>query len=728
MFTQPQDKEVFRDSKFNKTSNIPSLSSKIHKPSEKIDKDAREQEVFNKLPSIPIILEQDKTREEARVSPPLALNPTVEYSAPGSSSHKLIRSSMYTVPADEDLFELIGLPLLIVAQPFNESVAIPEYRTDYLHKCKECGSFPTVSDDLFRGQQESTYQFKCVMCGTTNDLPYDCPLLREPTVEYICEDSCISNRSWYSSDNLPKSDISLPSCRKWKEPCVVFMIDCSSTSRSNTGYIEFMEGLKNILASPDFSLFYSRLSVILVNDQVSVVSDGEMGYSVNIIHNIKGDYGLCAPLFIETENLTEERINSLIQTIESTPSSTFNISGGITTAIQLAAYTGGCKLISWLGGHDYTEIPEKLTQTAIDCGVSLTVFSTINSKLDKLYKTIMSTGGCVERENITSGVVEKIMQESFFRCSIRVVCSNGIKKRAVYSSGSSENISMISFPAMSAPTTFAVSFSVEDFLKEGESVYIQAIVEYINLSGESRTRILNLRLKASRLIQQVFTGMTMDAMFCGICKYICSDPLNMIENIRKAETSMVTALALYKRACAKDTSPSQLVLPDTIKGLPVLIQAVLKYPKVQLGPSVKIEFACEVMPLPVDRTFRLFYPRLVKISSLFTVRQIDDLIGERLSMRALDTEESYIMDTGCKTILWFGKGAVDYMDEMVQNEVVVSALDRLKEIYGVELKVLHCVQGELDAEFIGYMIEDQMGGYPKYQEYLGSLHGRIVKK
>ncbi|KAI5133488.1 protein transport protein SEC24 [Nematocida ausubeli] len=730
MFTQPHDKEVFRDSKFNKTSTAPSLSSKIHRPSDKMDKDAREQEVFRRLPAIPTILEQDKTREEERVSPPLSLNPDVEYSSAGSSSHKLIRSSMYTIPADEDLFELIGLPMLIVAQPFNDSVAVPEYRADYLYKCKECGSFPAAAqeDGLLRGQSENTCEFKCAMCGCSNEIVSECPSLKEHTVEYICEDSCAKDRSWYSSDNLPKSGMAMPSCRKWKEPCLIFMIDCSASSRGNTGYIEFMNGMRSILGSSDLSLFYRRFAIVLVNEEVSVVSDGEMGYALHVMHDVKGDYGLCAPLFIETESLTEERVTSLVQLIEGTPSSQFNIAGGVTVAVQLAAYTGGCKLMAWLGGSEYSEVPEQIAQTAVDCGVSICVFTSPHSKLSKLYKTVMSTGGSIERDGISVAVVEKIMQESFFRCAVRVVCSNGIKKRAVYSSGSSENISMISFPVMSASTAFSVSFSVEDFLKEGSSVHIQCIVEYISSMGENRVRIINISLKASRVMQQIFIGMAMDTMFCGMCKYICSDPINMVENVRKAETSMVTALSLYKRSCAKDTSPSQLVLPDTIKGLPVLMQAVLKYPKVQLGPSVKIELACELMPLPVDRTFRMFYPRLVKISSLFTVGGIDDLMGERLSMRTLDSDESYIMDTGCKTILWFGKDAVDYIDEMIQNEVVIAALERLKETYGVELKVTHCIQGELDADFIGYMVEDQMGGYPKYQEYLGSLHGKIVKK
>ncbi|KAH9386786.1 protein transport protein SEC24 [Nematocida major] len=720
MFSHSQDKDVFRDNAFNRTNNVPSLSTRMNKPASS-DRDAREHEVFSRLPSIPQILEHDKVREDARASPPYALNPGVKYSSEGAS-HLMMRSSMYVVPADEDLFELVGLPLLVSVQPFNSAVAIPEYRMDYLTKCTECSSFPTPMND------DTTYQYKCAMCGTMNKVQADCPSLLEYSTDYVCEGVHSKDRSWYSSSTLPKGNLQLPSCRKWNEPSVVFMIDCSMVSKNTAGYAEYINAMKNILLSKEFSLFYRRFAVVLVGENASVVSDGELGYTLNVMYNIKGECGLCAPLFIETDDLTEERVGQLMEIVESCSAPAFGMSSALTAAIQMAAYTGGCKVMAWLGGAEYGEVLESTTQTAIDCGMSLHVFCTAATKLEKLHRIVFSSGGTVEREHVYSGMLDKAHQEAFFRCSVRVVCSNGLKKRAIYSSGSSENISMISFPEMTQSTTFAVSFSVEDFLKEGTPVYIQAAIEYVNQAGENRVRVLNMKLRASRVIPQVFAGLSMDGMFSGVCKYICSEPVNMVENARKVESSMVHALTLYKRACAKDTSSTQLVLPDSIKGLPVIVQSIFKQPKIQLSYAMRTEFAGEVMPLPVDQTFRMFYPRLVKISSLFTVSSIDDLVAERLSMRVLDSDESYLMDAGERCILWFGKGAVDYIDEMVQNEVVLSAMERLKEMYGVQLKVTQCVQGEMDADFIGYMVEDQMGGYPKYQEYLGIIHGKITKK
>ncbi|KAI5181783.1 protein transport protein SEC24 [Nematocida sp. AWRm80] len=714
MFSQPHDKDVYRDESINK--GVGPLLSKVGKSMEQ----EKRSDVFDRLPAIPTILEEDiGKRVEERLCPPYSTTHKFEWGT-GDLSSAFIRSSLYTIPADEDLFELVGLPFLVVLQPFNDKVAIPEYRQSYLSRCTGCGSFPVPSSDV--------YQFKCVICGLTNDVAADFPSLREPLVDYILENGATKEVGWYTGNDLPKGEIPLPSCRKWKEPCVVFVIDTSIVSKNTLGYSTFLDTMRNILISNELALFYRRVGIVLLGENTTVVSDSELGYVTNVLHSLEETPSICAPLLIETANLTENRIDSLMALISDHTSATVNIKGGIVSVIQLVSYTGGGKVLSWLGGSGYDPLSEKMHRSAIDCGVCLNIFSGKANNLEGICNLAYATGGTIDRDINEQAVVEWVLKDSFFRCSTRMVCSDGIKKRAIYSAGSSENITSVSFSEMSATTTLAISLSVEEFLKEGTHVYIQSTVEYIDLAGNPRIRVFNLKLKASRLVQQVFAALSFDTLFCGICKYICSEPANMTEKIRKAEQAMIMALTLYKRACAKDTSSQHLVLPDTIKALPVLIQSVLKFPKVHLGLQTRIEMAGEIMPLSIERTLRMFYPRLIRISSLFTVSTIDTLIGERLSMKVLDENDSYLLDNGSKVILWFGRGAVDVLDEMIQCETVQQSVDKLREIYGIPLKITHCIQGELDAEFIGYMIEDQMGGYPKYQEYLGALHQRISKK
>jgi len=672
----------------------------------------------DRLPSVPEVLEKETRREKDQ--------------GREDALSGLIRSSMSTVPADEDLFEFIGLPLLVVLQPFNLAVPLPEYRVNRTVKCKECGSFPIGKVAL----SGATYAFECKICEIKNEVKESgepartSPLVfGEDGADYLVEGEGAQGRYWYSGDQLPKIEkMKLPSCRKWREPAVVFLVDSSMRAKRSGGYREFIEGVRAVVLGGDFSYLYRRFAVVLVGRSASVISDVETGFTLNVVHSVEL-VSECSPWFIETENLTEQRVADLIALVEEHVSESCSVRNGLAAACQLVSYTGGGKVLFYLGTQDSSlgDI-EKLTQAAVDCGASIHLFSEKGVGLEGALPLAYGTCGSVEREGLREGVLDKIVREAYFRCTARVVCSDGVKKQAVYSGGDKNNITQTCFPEMGPSTTFCVSFSVEDFMKESAPIYVQCTVEYVDLLGDKRVRVVNAKLKASRLVQQIFIGICYDALFCGMCKFIFSKPAEVLESIRMAEKSVISALSFYKRTCAKEASAGQLVLPESIKTLPVLVQGVLKYPGVHRAGEARTELSGEVMPMSVERTLRFFYPRLVKISSLFASSGIERIVGERLSMKVLSVDEGYILDNGSKVVLWFGKEAVEFMEEMASSKVVEEALEQLEEKYGVRMKVVRRVQGEQDAEFIGYMIEDQMGGYPSYQDYLVQLHNRIPKR
>lgn len=710
---QPQDKEREISGRAEgRRERAPSLTSSV---SHAFDKETSEKDLFDKLPSLPEVLEEDRRERKERKdgekkSPPLCTTRKSSYIQQGSPI-ELIRASMYVIPADEDMFDIVGLPMFVIAQPFNDGAAVPEFKDKVLIRCTQCSSFPTPAVD--------SYAFKCLICGADNKISIeDCPSVQEPTVDYIIEDN----------DGKDKGK-PYQMLRKWKEPCVVFAIDITPASKQQPGFNEYLSTLRDLIMSSDFSFLYRRFSIVLMGECPCVISERETEFVTNRVHSVEDSAGVCSPWMLEVDALTEERVQRIFEIIQGVSEPRCNLSASVEAVTQLVSYTGGGRVLMWLGGREYAYVPtEKNIQLAVESGISLSIFAGEKTEIEKVSRICYATNGCIERENIGVEMTDRVVREGFFRCSIRVVASDGLKKRSIYSSGYTESISSLFFSEMNALTTFAVSFSVDDLLRESSPVFVQIATEYVNMQGEKRIRVVNLRLRASRVVQQIFSGMVFDSMFCGLVKYVCSEPVNMLEKIRKVEAAMVASLALYKRACAKETSLQQLVLPESIKVLPLLIQSVLKYPRIHLGIESRITVAGEVMPLSVERTLRRFYPRMTKMSSLFTVASIDDISGERLSMRVLDENDTYFLDTGSKAVLWFGRGAASLAEEMVQSDIMQSALNDLQEIYGTHIKAVKCMQGNLDAEFIGYMVEDQMGGYPSYQNYLGILHSKISRK
>ena len=76
---------------------------------------------------------------------------------------------------------MLGLPLAVVIIPFNESVPVPEYKTEKVPRCNECGSFPSPFSDY------SGISFRCVICKSGSPLiVQDSPCFRHPpTVDFI---------------------------------------------------------------------------------------------------------------------------------------------------------------------------------------------------------------------------------------------------------------------------------------------------------------------------------------------------------------------------------------------------------------------------------------------------------------------------------------------------------------------------------------------------------------
>ncbi|KAI5187491.1 protein transport protein SEC24 [Nematocida homosporus] len=682
-------------------------------------------DIFDKLPSLPRVLADDLNRGDYTLTPPLSTSRGVECSnLAGVVPPELMRASMYTVPADEDLYEVVGIPMLVLVQPFNDIVALPEFTVSYpaeLGQCRSCKAFPAPSNSS---------AYKCAICGQNGEVDGEPATLLHHAVDYTVQKEALTDRSWYSRRELPKiTAFPIPACRKWAEATVVFAIDVSLTSKSSAQFAEYLGGLQDLIESRDFALLYQRFAVVLIGSTPAVVSDTELGLAVNVLNRVEGEAGLAAPWLIEVDTMTGDKVTSLVKLIAEYPTDGFDLAAGLTTAAQLVSYTGGGSILLWLGRPSYDiTIQAPLLQGISECGAAVHIFTPKTTQLHKTSRVAFATGGALEQEDIRAMVSDKVLRELFLRCTVRIVASNGLAKRAIYSCGFSETITGSLFSQMDAGTTLSISFGVDDFMREGAPVQIQTIVEYVDIQGADRVRVINMRLKASRLVQQLYAGMAFDTIFAGMCKYVASDPASMLDSVRKAEVAIVTALALYKKICAKDTASNQLVLPETIKVLPCILQSLLKYPKLHLGPAAKEELAGALMPLSVERTLRMFYPRLVKISSLFVSAGIMSFAGERLSMRGLSTDEGYILDAGGRVVFWFGHGAIDFADEMLESSAVTDALAALREAYGVHIKVLRRAQGEQDADFIGYMVEDQMGGYPKYQDYLGTLHTKVSRK
>jgi len=107
--------------------------------------------------------------------------------------------------------------------------------------------------------------------------------------------------------------------------------------------------------------------------------------------------------------------------------------------------------------------------------------------------------------------------------------------------------------------------------------------------------------------------------------------------------TLIDQMANYRTQCAQSTNPSQLVLPETLKRLPLYILSALKNPAFSLlsrcSVDKKIAEIFRLVSLPMQNYTFLFYPRLYRVT---------DLVSEECDFGEVDPDSGYIIKPRCR--------------------------------------------------------------------------------
>ncbi len=114
---------------------------------------------------------------------------------------------------------------------------------------------------------------------------------------------------------------------------------------------------------------------------------------------------------------------------------------------------------------------------------------------------------------------------------------------------------------------------------------LQAAILYTSIGGHRRLRIHNLSLATSSTPADVFRLADLDAYMNWLAKLAIQHAVAKTPAQITADTTVkvVNALAGYRRLCTDGTAPGELVLPETIKLLPLYAQCLLKSDPIRSG-------------------------------------------------------------------------------------------------------------------------------------------------
>jgi protein transport protein SEC24 len=176
-------------------------------------------------------------------------------------------------------------------------------------------------------------------------------------------------------------------------------------------------------------------------------------------------------------------------------------------------------------------------------------------------------------------------------------------------------------------------------LKENQFAFIQFAMLYATQFGERRIRVFNINLPVAKNLNEYFKKTDVEALSFYIIRKEVSKA--MIKGAKVTRESiinnLVTLLHNYRTHCAATSSPSQLILPDSLKLLPLNILSALKTPALKLLPNTKVDdkvyWIFKILSMSLTHVPYFFYPRIYKVNDIiYTVSLFSLLIIYRTPM------------------------------------------------------------------------------------------------
>jgi len=215
---------------------------------------------------------------------------------------------------------------------------------------------------------------------------------------------------------------------------------------------------------------------------------------------------------------------------------------------------------------------------------------------------------------------------------------------------------------------------------------LQVAIIYTNIFGECMIRVLTTKVETVMNITELFKQADVFAIVKFSLCQVAYDMLNPgTTTIKETRDELLDAcieiLYSWRINCRTDSRPSELVLPESLRLLPLFTLSLLKLPLVQddMKPDSRVAHILTSLSIPCDSAIPYVYPYMYQLHNL---RVEDCTINDQtkqiqwprtcpLSWESLCADGLYLMTTGLEMFLIWG----EKLPEAVMAQVVANDAD-----------------------------------------------------
>ena len=326
----------------------------------------------------------------------------------------------------------------------------------------------------------------------------------------------------------------------------------------------------------------------------------------------------------------------------------------------------------------------------------------------------------------------------------------------------------VDVPGIDADSAFAVTFKHDDEkLEENAPACVQCALLYTTSAGERRIRVLTLGLQTTSSMASLYRYTELDALMSIVMRKAvseCAGGGKTLHQVRQSiEAATVAMLHTYRRVCASSTAAGQLILPESLKLLPLYALSLTKNALLRAGTDVRADERSALMAaacrMPLTCSVAFVYPRLFALHSLPAEVGSFDAEGTPylppalpLALEKLSQEGAFLLDDSVSLYVWVGRGVSPQFVEAVLGVRTLDGVDcsRLRLYPGddpLSLRVnqlMNAVRSQrpqllqsvrvvapkdpLEGRFLSMLTEDRAQHYMSYVEFLCHIHRQIQAK
>nr|DBA28906.1 TPA: hypothetical protein GDO54_009191 [Pyxicephalus adspersus] len=614
-------------------------------PQKKLDPDS--------IPSPIQVIENDKvsragqvytTNIRGQVPPLVTTDCTIQDQ--GNASPRYIRCTTYCFPTSSDMAKQAQVPLAAVIKPL--AVVPPNETPLYLvnHgengpiRCNRCKAYMCPFMLFIEGGR----RYQCGFCNCINDVPpfyfqhldhigrrvdyYERPELSLGSYEYVA---------------------TLDYCRKNKPPnppAYIFMIDVSY-SNIKSGVVRLiceelktlLDHLPNLLGQiPDMFADTNESETVfapVIQAGMEALKAAECAGKLFIFHS-------SLPTAEAPGKLKNKDDRRLINTDKE--KNLFLPQSNVYENLAKECVANGCCVDLFLFPNNYIDVASMGLVTMLTGG---TLYKYNNFQVH------------AEGQQFINDLNKDIQKQIGFDAIMRVRTNTGFRATDFFGAIYMNNTTDVEMAAIDADKAVTVEFKHDDKLNEDTGALIQCAILYTTISGQRRLLVHNISLSCSSQLTDLYKSCETDALINFFAKSaykaILNHPLKTVRDVLIGQTAHM--LACYRKNCASPSAVSQLILPDSMKVLPVYMNCLLKN-EVLVGSA---EIATDerafqrqlLMSMDVASSQLFFYPLLLPLHTLDTK---SDAIPSavRCSEERLSEGGIFLLANGISMFLWLG--------------------------------------------------------------------------